>query len=173
MLLPIHHMSPSILQRSMAVFFSLSRESDNTGSVGSFQVFRAYRYCGGLRRWIAAAAAFTLALHVLLSPLAIGKPVSWQVGANGDLFVICHGGGANSDADQDGPIKQPLQESHCVLCALTNSGCAVLAIASVVVLRPLGDLSQLIPPRNSQVTEYRSPTGEYPRGPPTHSFIAS
>jgi hypothetical protein len=122
---------------------------------------------------IAAVAAFTLALHVLLSPLAIGKPVPWQVGANGDSFVICHGAAANSGIDQDGPIKQPLQQSHCVLCTLTNSGCAVLPIASVIVVQPPGDFSQLIPPRNSQVTEHRSPTGEYQRGPPTHSFIAS
>jgi hypothetical protein len=171
-LLPIHHMSHSILQRSMAVFFSLSRSSANTGSVGSFQVFRAYRYCGGLRQWIAAAAAFTLALHVLLSPLASGKPLPWQAGANGDLFVICHGAGDSSGGDQDQPTQQPLRDSHCVLCTLATS-CAVLPVAAVAVSLNLGKFSQPTVPLDSQVTEHRSPTGEYPRGPPTHVHIAS
>jgi hypothetical protein len=172
MLLPIHHMSHSILQCSMAVFFSLSRESAKNDSVGSFQVFRTYRHCAGLRRWIAAAAAFTLTLHVLLSPLTIGKPAPWQVGANGDVFVICHGAGANSDADQDGPIKQPPQDAHCVLCTLAHS-CALLPAAAVVVSLEPGTFSRLAVLFQSQVTEHRSPTGEYPRGPPTHVHIAS
>jgi hypothetical protein len=156
----------------MSVSFSLSRESANTGSVGSFQVFRAYRYCAGLRRWIAAAAAFTLTLHVLLGPLAIGKPAPWQVGANGDVFVICHGAGANSDADQDGPIKEPLQDIHCPLCTLANNY-TVLPVATVVVSLDLAKFSHPAIPLDSQVTEHRSPTGEYPRGPPTHVHIAS
>ncbi|MFZ1092361.1 MAG: DUF2946 family protein [Xanthobacteraceae bacterium] len=117
-------------------------------------------------------AAFTLTLHVLLSPLTVGKPAPWQVGANGDVFVICHGAGANSDADQDGPIKQPLQDAHCVLCTLTKSGCAVLPVASLIASLDAGQFSHLITPRNSQVTEHHSPTGEYQRGPPTHAHIA-
>jgi hypothetical protein len=171
MLLPIHHMSHSILQHSMVVFFSLSRASANTGSVGSFQVFGAYRYCGGLRRWIAAAAAFSLALQVLVSPLASGKPVPWEAGANGAVFLICHGVGANSDADQDGPTKEPLQDIHCPLCTLANNY-AVLPVATVVVSLDLAKFSHPAIPVDSQVTEHRSPTGEYPRGPPTHVHIA-
>jgi hypothetical protein len=136
-------------------------------------VFRACRYQVRLRRWIAAAAAFTLALHVLLNPLAIDKPAPWQASASGDVFVICHGAAGNSDADQGGPAKQPLQDAHCILCTLTNNGCAVLPIASLIVSFDAGEFSQLVAPRNSQVTEHRSPTGEYQRGPPAHSFIAS
>ena len=79
----------------------------------------------------------------------------------------------SSDADQDGPAKQPLQDAHCVLCTLTNGGCAVLPTASLIVPFDAGEFSQLVAPLNSQVTEHRSPTGEYQRGPPTHSFIAS
>jgi hypothetical protein len=131
-------------------------------------VFRGCRYQGRLRRWIAATASFVLALHVLLSPLTIG----WQAGANDDVFVVCHGAGGNSDVDRDGPVKQPLQDAHCVLCTLTHNGCAVLPDASMIVALDAGELSQLIASRNSQVTEYRSPTGEYQRGPPAHAFIA-
>jgi hypothetical protein len=135
-------------------------------------VFRACRHQGGLRQWIAAAAAFTLALHVILNPLALGKPAAWPFGENAEGFVICHGAGGNSDADRDGPVKQPLQKAHCVLCTLTHSGCAVLHDASAVAALDSGELSPLIAPRHSQVTEHRSPTGEYQRGPPTHSVIA-
>jgi hypothetical protein len=134
-------------------------------------VFQAYQDRGVLRQWIAAAAAFTLALHVLLSPLASGKPLPWQAGANGDLFVICHGAGGSSGGDQDLPTEQPQHDSHCVLCAQANS-CAVLSAAAVVVSLDLGEFSQLTVPLDSQVREHQSPTGEYQRGPPTHSFIA-
>jgi hypothetical protein len=135
-------------------------------------VFRACRHQGRLRQWIAAAATFILALHVILNPLALGKTAAWQSDENGEAFVVCHGAGGNSDADQDGPVKQPLQEAHCILCTLTHSGCAVLPDASVIVALVAGEFSQLIAPRKSQVTEHRSPTGEYQRGPPTHSVIA-
>jgi hypothetical protein len=134
-------------------------------------VFRARRYQRGLRQWIAAAVAFGFALHALLIPLANGKPVPWEAGANGALFVICHGAGANSGGDQDQPTQQPLRDSHCVLCTLANS-CAVLSTAAIVVSLDLGKFSQPAVPLDSQVTEYRSPTGEYQRGPPTHSLIA-
>ena len=63
----------------------------------------------GLRQWIAAAVAFGFALHALLIPLANGKPVPWEAGANGALFVICHGAGGNSGGDQDQPTEQPQQ----------------------------------------------------------------
>jgi hypothetical protein len=134
-------------------------------------VFRARRYQRGLRQWIAAAVALGFALHALLVPLANGKPVPWEAGANGALFVICHGAGANSGGDQDQPTEQPQQESHCVLCTLAHS-CAPLPAAAVVVSLDLGTVSRLAVPLQSQVTEHRSPTGEYQRGPPTHSVIA-
>jgi hypothetical protein len=41
----------------------------------------------------------------------------------------------------------------------------------VIVVLDAGELSPLVAPRSSQVTEHRSPTGEYQRGPPTHSVI--
>jgi hypothetical protein len=125
-----------------------------------------------LRRCIAAAATFTLALHVLLSPLAIGKPALGQAGASGDVFVICHGAGGSSDADQDGPAQQPTQDAHCVLCTPTHNGCAVVPGASLIVSLDPGEFSQLIVARNAQVTEHHSPTGEYQRGPPLHTLVA-
>jgi hypothetical protein len=134
-------------------------------------VFRARRYQRGLRQWIAAAVAFGFALHALLIPLTNGKPVPWEAAANDALFVICHGAGGNSGGDQGQPIEQPQHDSHCVLCAQASS-CAVLSAAAVVASLDLGEFSQLTVPLDSQVREHRSPTGEYQRGPPTHSFIA-
>jgi hypothetical protein len=135
-------------------------------------VLQAFRHQVWLRRCIGAAATVTLALHVLLSPLSIGKPAPGQAGANGDVFVICHGAGTNSDADQDGPAQQPTQDAHCVLCTLTHNGCAVLPGESLIVSLDPGEFLQLIIARHAQVTEHHSPTGEYQRGPPTHTLVA-
>lgn len=134
-------------------------------------MLREYRHRSGLRRWIAAAAAFTLALHVLLSPLAGSKLIPWQADRTGNSFVICHGAGGSSGGGEEQPVPQPKGDSHCILCSLVSS-CAVLPSAIIAASFDLGELSQLLVPLRSQVTEHRSPTGEYQRGPPTHSVTS-
>jgi hypothetical protein len=111
--LPIDHM-PSHFCGNAPHFFSACARNSVRWLCEVILVLRARRYQRGLRQWIAAVVAFGFALHALLIPLANGKPVPWEAGADGALFVICHGAGANSGGDQDQPAKQPLQESHCV-----------------------------------------------------------
>jgi hypothetical protein len=155
----------------MGMLISQGLPPSNEGLGEGNSVLRAYRYQGPLRQWIAAAAAFTLSFQLVLSSLAIGHLAAWQAGT-GDTFVICHGVGGSSPADKDGPAKQPSDQSHCVLCALTNSGCAVLPTASAVVTLAPGACSPYLTCRDAQVSEYHSPTGRFQRGPPLHTLVA-
>jgi hypothetical protein len=109
---------------------------------------------------------------VVLSALVIGHFAPSQAGAASDIFVICHGAGDKSAPDQDGPANQPRDQSHCVLCTLTNAACAVLPIASAIETFDARMSSQRLTLRDSQVTQFDSPTGQYQRGPPTHAPIA-
>jgi len=129
-------------------------------------------YRGRLRRWIAASTGFALALHLVLSVLVIGHFAPSHAGAATDAFVICHGAGDKSAPDQDVPAREPGNQSHCVLCTLTNAACAVLPAASAMATFDAGVLLQRFTPRDSQVIQFASLTGEYPRGPPTHAPIA-
>jgi hypothetical protein len=137
----------------MGMLISQGLPPSNEGLGEGNSVLRAYRYQGPLRQWIAAAAAFALSFQLVLSSLAIGHLTAGQAGT-GDTFVICHGVGGSSPADKDGPAKQPSDQSHCVLCALTNSGCAVLPTASAVVTVAPGACSPYLTCRDAQVSEY-------------------
>jgi hypothetical protein len=132
-------------------------------------VLRLCRYQGRLRQWIVAAATFALSFQLELSSLAIGHLTAWQAGT-GDTFVICHGVGGSSPVDQNGPTKQPDDQSHCILCTLTNSACAVLPPESAVVTLVLGPCSRYLTRHVAQVSEYHSPTGRFQRGP-LHALI--
>ena len=134
-------------------------------------VLRPYQYRGRLRQWIAAAATFALSFQLLLSSLAIGHLTAWQPGSS-DTFVICHGVGGSSPVDQDGPAKPPDDQSHCVLCTLTSSGCAILPTASAAVTFAPDASARYLARHDAQVSEYHSPTGRFQRGPPLHTLVA-
>jgi hypothetical protein len=132
-------------------------------------VLQLCRHQGRPRQWIAAAAAFALALQLLLSSAGLGQLTAWHTGI-GDAFAICHGAGESAPGDRNGPAQQQDPQSHCILCTLRSSGCAVLPTTSPVATfvqdldsRPLFAL-------DAQVTEHHSPTGEYQRGPPLYGL---
>jgi hypothetical protein len=134
-------------------------------------MLQLYRYPGCLRRWIATAASFALALQLVLSSLAIGHLDAWQSGGD-DTFVICHGAGDGAPVDQDGPAKPPGDGSHCVLCTLTNSASAVLPAAATIVTFASAARSRYLARSDAQVSEFHSPTGKFQRGPPRHTVVA-
>src|SRR3984893_5924069 len=123
-------------------------------------VFRADRYTGVVRQWIAAGASCALVLQLLLSAVALGHSTLARAGANSDAFVICHGAGTSPGQNEPGNL--PLEQSHCLLCTIATTPCAVLPPASAAMsLNAGGAFSQLKVPRDAQVTAYHSPTGEY------------
>src|SRR6516164_1988656 len=134
-------------------------------------VFRAARYAGILRRWVAAGASCTLVVQLLLSAIALGHSTLLLATSEGDAFVICHGAGKTPGQNEPGI---PSEQSHCVLCTAAHGVCAVLPAPSVAANLDAGAFSQLNVPLTDQVTAYHSPTGEYQRGPPlTHTYVAS
>jgi hypothetical protein len=132
-------------------------------------VFRANRYAGVLRRWVAAGASCALVFQLLLSAVALGFSTLSLATSEGDAFIICHGAGNTPSQNEPGI---PSEQSHCLLCTAAHSICAVLPPAAVAASFDAGAFSQLNLPRSAQVTVYHSPTGEYQRGPPpTHTHV--
>jgi hypothetical protein len=103
--------------------------------------------------------------------VAIGHFAPSHADAASDAFVICHGTGDNSPVDQDGPLKQSPDQSHCVLCTLTSSACAVLPLETATATFDASILLRRVPLRDFQVISFNSLTGEYPRGPPTYAHV--
>jgi hypothetical protein len=125
-----------------------------------------------LRQWIAAATGFALAIHLVLGAVVIGHFAPSQADAATDVFVICHGAGDNSAPNQNAPAGDPSRQSHCVLCTLTNAACAVLPLVTAIATFDASQFLQRFTLRDSQVIQFASLTGEYPRGPPTHAHVA-
>ena len=123
---------------------------------------------GPLRRFFAAATCFALAVQLILSAAAIVQLAPLSADAASDMFVICHGAGDRSTPEPNGPAKEPQDRSHCLLCTLTNAACAILPVVSAVAIFDAAMSSQRVILRESQVTQFHSPTGEYQRGPPRH-----
>ena len=128
------------------------------------------RFRGRMRPWIAMAAAYALALQVLLSGLA-GAHAMAAGSVAGDLFVICHGSGDGPADSQNVPDQAPRPASPCVLCTLTNSPCAILPLDHIVVTMDVVAASNIVPRKDGRIIEFESPTGRYQRGPPASASI--
>ena len=124
-----------------------------------------------VRPWIAIVAVYALALQVLLSGLAAGHFMAVAHASAGDLFAICHGAGAASPDDQQLPDNQPLPQSPCVLCTLTNAPSAILPVGHGVAFVDAIIVSSVVPNNDGRIIPFDSPTGQYQRGPPAKAFI--
>ena len=128
------------------------------------------RFRGRMRPWIAMAAAYALALQVLLSGLA-GAHAMAIGSVAGDLFVICHGSGDGPADDQNVPDQPQRPTSPCVLCTLTKAPCAILPIDHSIVTIDVVAASNVVPRKGRRIIEFESPTGRYQRGPPASASI--
>jgi hypothetical protein len=112
------------------------------------------------------AAAYALALQVLLSGLAAGHFMAVADPAAGDLFVICHGRGNAPSDDQGLPDRSPLPRAPCVLCTLAQAPCAILPTHhGIAAVEPVA-VSTVASASDRRVIAFVSPTGQYQRGPP-------
>jgi Protein of unknown function (DUF2946) len=116
-----------------------------------------------MRPWIAAVAAYVLALHVLLTGFAIGHSIALG-NASENLFVICHGDGSSDKHDVR--AKEPLAGSPCVFCTLAKAPCAILPTDHGVATSEATGISSAAVRTDSRIVEFHSPTGQYQRGPP-------
>jgi hypothetical protein len=118
-----------------------------------------------IRPWIATIAAYALALQVLLTGVVGGHVMPAGDASASGLFVICHGNGSTDN--QDLPDKQPAPRSPCLLCTLTNAPCAILPTGDGITLRNAIEISTSVARTDGRIIEFDSPTGQYPRGPPS------
>jgi hypothetical protein len=125
-----------------------------------------------MRPWIAMAAAYVLALQLLLTGIAAAQAAAGPDAPAGSLFAICHGAGDNAAGDQDGTGKPPLPRSPCVLCTLTSAACAVLPTDHSIAFIDAKSFSDVFPWNDARVISYDSPTGQYQRGPPASARIS-
>ena len=117
-----------------------------------------------MRPWIAAVAAYALALQVLLTGVTAGHFMAAGDAAASSLFVICHGN--SSSDDRDLPGKEPLARSPCMLCTLAKTPCAILPSDHGIALSDAMVISNAAARTDGPVLEFNSPTGQYQRGPP-------
>jgi hypothetical protein len=126
----------------------------------------------GMRPWIAVAAAYALALQLLLTGIAAAQAAAGPDAPAGGLFAICHGAGDNAAGDQDGTGKPPLSRSPCVLCTLTSAACAVLPTDHSIAFIDAKSFSDVFPWNDARMIQYDSPTGQYQTGPPARARIS-
>ena len=117
------------------------------------------------------AAAYVLALQVLLSGVAATHVMVGGGSAANDLFVICHGSTAVPADNQDVPDRLPLPRSPCVLCTLTAS-CAILPMDHSIAAIDAMVVANAVPGNDGRIIEFHSPTGQYQRGPPSSASIS-
>jgi hypothetical protein len=117
-----------------------------------------------MRPWIAAVAAYALALQVLLTGVTAGHFVAAGDASASSLFVICHGNGSSDD--QELPGNAPLAQSPCMLCTLAKAPCAILPNDHGIALSDAMVTSNAVARTDGPVLEFNSPTGQYQRGPP-------
>jgi hypothetical protein len=133
-------------------------------------VLQLLRARTGVRPWIAMAAAYALALQVLLSGVMAGHVMAAVDASTANLFVICHGSG-NGPSDDQGLPDQQSRRAPCVLCTLTPTPCAILPIDHDIARVPALVVSSVVPGNEGRVFQYDSPTGRYQRGPPPPAII--
>jgi hypothetical protein len=117
-----------------------------------------------MRPWIAMAAAFALALQVLLGGILATQAEAAGVSPDSP-FVICYGSDSAAPADHGDTGKAPAKHLQCVLCTLAKLSHAIVATSAAAAL-DVRQLAAVVSPTAERVVQYRSPTGHYQRGPP-------
>jgi hypothetical protein len=165
-LLRIEHIQASFGARNEVSSFARPRPKLTFG--GGVRVLQLCPYRGRLQRCIAAATAYFLALHLVLSALIVGHFAPLIAVAPSDAFLVCHGAG-NNEPDRSAP-ESGFQ--HCVLCTLANDTVTVLPRVTAIANLAWSTLSHRVILRESQALEFVSFTAEYPRGPPARGHLA-
>ena len=118
-----------------------------------------------MRPWVAMAAAFALALQVLLGGILATQAEAAGVPTDSP-FVICYGNDSAVPADH-GSDKAPAKHLQCVLCTLAKLSYVVVAAGDGVTL-DIAHLAAAVSPATERIIPFHSPTGQYQRGPPAN-----
>ena len=119
-----------------------------------------------IRPWVAMAAAYAVALQLVLT--AFGGPMHAVEGVAGDAFVVCLNGHDNGG----GPDQLPVHKSPCVLCAMAQAFLAIAPVAANAPAVTVAVSAVVFSEHRDRTLGYRSPTGQYQRGPPAGTTAA-
>ena len=116
-----------------------------------------------MRPWIATAAAFALALQVLLSGILATQAEAANLVAD-NPFTICLSDGSTAPADHgaDKAAKHP----SCVLCTVAKTAHALVPSFADGIRLDVRQLAEVVSPSTERIAQYVSPTGQFQRGPP-------
>jgi hypothetical protein len=118
------------------------------------------QYCARVRPWIAMAAAYALAIQMVLSAFV----PSFAPAVAGDAFsVICHSG--HSDG-RDGGGKAPLRQTPGICCTLVCGSPAILGPDQAALAALEAPVSHVVRPCDEHILAHFSSPSGYPRGPP-------
>jgi hypothetical protein len=124
-------------------------------------MLQALRDCARRRSWIQIAAAYAVALQMLLIGF-VGGAV--DAGGNDAFPIICQSGGHGSGQGGGGNGGGNTHQSPCVLCAVAHVA-AILDTGEPTLTATVVAASDL-PPSENSLTATFSFSSHYPRGPP-------
>lgn len=117
-----------------------------------------------MRPWIATAAAFALALQVLLGGILATQAEASAALTPDSPFEICLGNGGAAPSDH-GTDKAPGKHLQCVLCTLAKLSHAIVPTGEPRAF-DVRHHAAVVFPAIERVAQFHSPTGHYQRGPP-------
>jgi hypothetical protein len=120
-----------------------------------------------MRPWIAMVVAYALVLQVALSGMLASRVIAADNVSLDSQFSICHSSSKADDSQQGGAGEPQNGQTHCLLCVLVSGSSAVLPASYASTIVTVETASGVDPRSDDRIDEYHSPTGQYPRGPPT------
>jgi hypothetical protein len=118
-----------------------------------------------IRPLIAVVAIYAVIVHLALTPLAVGHPVTKDNLQSSVFSVICHSGSGQADENNDSN-STPDRQAPCPLCTLAKSPFALLTDDSGVSIIARTALPSALYFKQAEIIRRPSPTGQYQRGPP-------
>ena len=133
-------------------------------------VLGAFRNSKRMSAWVALAAAYVLALHVLLASFAPVHAMAAGNPATDGLSVICYGAGHDgAGAGDTGDVPAAPAKQHqpaCFLCSVAKGSLAILPLDHCIGTLDVRLASFIAPRSDGPIVQFHSPTGRYQRGPP-------
>ena len=127
---------------------------------------------GRQQPWLTVAAAYLVALQLVLSGFAASHFGTAEDPTSGTAVVTCLAHSLSA-GDEGTPGQRPVDQATCPLCMLAAAGCGVLPVAPVISAVAVAPAAQIVSGRDDQVVQRDVRTGQWQRGPPAAPFTAA
>jgi hypothetical protein len=115
-----------------------------------------------MRPWIAMAAAFALALQMLLGGILATQAEAATLAPDSPFAICLSDGSAPADHNSDKTAKHP----SCVLCTVAKTAHALIPTLTDGTRLDVRQLAAIVSPATERIVQFISPTGQFQRGPP-------